>query len=572
MNLIDYFKMRAFLNTQEENNIITLRVAELEEIWNCSIKSVKRRIKLLVDDGRIEYTAGVGRGNVSTIIFKNEFREEIGTFVEKCIKDENLDDIIQLLYLSIPQSWISNVSKNLNILFGQKYNTKHKERIRIVTSKEIVTIDPIFASIVQEVVFLKKLGDTLTNYDNVSDSVKPHIAHNWTSNGDHTQWTFYLRKNIYFHNQDQLTAEDVKYTFERFQIEDSSYSWLVDQIDNIECIADFIIKFNLTKSNPYFFRYISLENLVILPKNEVFNENRWIGSGPFLLKKRTENKIVLSTNSNYFLEAPIIDEIEIYSIPQFEDNSILYEINNSNQRSDLKESTFVSSGVDFLCFNFKRETIVQNPYFREAIFHILDISKMIMEMDKGQIVESSCFQAERREKQNKNSGKINYLLNKSGYRNEILNIFIPRTSNKIKWIINELKKWGLEIKVYKYDCKDFYGFKFESKADLILMGDTPSSDYFLSFISMFKNKSAFGSRFFLKEHLEKIDSYLNQIEYGGIKEDIDCTIKNVEDYIKENNLLIFTFHIIKKEQISPLIRSLQCDSYDYINFNKLWIE
>ena len=41
------------------------------------------------------------------------------------------------------------------------------------------------------------------------------VAYRWDVSGDHTRWTFYLRKGIKFHNGEELTSDDVKFSILR---------------------------------------------------------------------------------------------------------------------------------------------------------------------------------------------------------------------------------------------------------------------------------------------------------------------------------------------------------------------
>ncbi len=43
----------------------------------------------------------------------------------------------------------------------------------------------------------------------------PGIAEKWQMSADGLSWTFYLRKGVQFHNGDPLTAQDVKFSFDR---------------------------------------------------------------------------------------------------------------------------------------------------------------------------------------------------------------------------------------------------------------------------------------------------------------------------------------------------------------------
>src|SRR5260221_11386472 len=43
----------------------------------------------------------------------------------------------------------------------------------------------------------------------------PSLAESWTMSKDGRTWEFVLRKGVRFHNGDPVTAEDVKFSFER---------------------------------------------------------------------------------------------------------------------------------------------------------------------------------------------------------------------------------------------------------------------------------------------------------------------------------------------------------------------
>ena len=45
----------------------------------------------------------------------------------------------------------------------------------------------------------------------------PSLAESWSEAKDHLSYTFTLRKNVKFHDGSPVTAEDVKFSFERYK-------------------------------------------------------------------------------------------------------------------------------------------------------------------------------------------------------------------------------------------------------------------------------------------------------------------------------------------------------------------
>src|SRR6202521_429372 len=49
------------------------------------------------------------------------------------------------------------------------------------------------------------------------NAMAPSLAESWTESADGLTYEFVLRKGVTFHNGDTMTAEDVKFSFERYR-------------------------------------------------------------------------------------------------------------------------------------------------------------------------------------------------------------------------------------------------------------------------------------------------------------------------------------------------------------------
>ena len=78
--------------------------------------------------------------------------------------------------------------------------------------------------------------------------MEPHIAHTWELSADGLTWTFYLRKDIHFHNETLLTSKDVQFSFERLQQAQSPYAWLTQEIVQIETPSPLQITISFSKT------------------------------------------------------------------------------------------------------------------------------------------------------------------------------------------------------------------------------------------------------------------------------------------------------------------------------------
>ncbi|MFS0862968.1 ABC transporter substrate-binding protein [Fredinandcohnia sp. 179-A 10B2 NHS] len=575
MKQLMYYEMRAYFYPREITNSVEFKLSELETLWFCSLKNVKRKLKQLAEEEKIVYSPGLGRGNSSTITFKQPFQTEIEEEAKKLIRKDQIEDIIQLLQLPIPKTWIANISREVQELFGLQTSTDSGDILRTIISRKITTLDPLHTSMNFESYLLQQLGDTLVTYDDNEDSIHPHLAHHWESSDDHKNWIFHLRKGVRFHNQSYLTSEDVKHTFQRFQQNSSSFQWLIEDIIEITCLSLYKIEFTLKRSNPFFLRYISSPNLAILPKDEPFDERIWIGSGPFQMKQNTDTKIVLRAFDHYFLTRPLLDEVEIYSV-KHETSKYLtsFEIGKDGESKNPINKESFEVGFRFLAFNFKKETIVHNPFIREAIFHLFDVNRMAVDVGRTNLKESSSYFYWKASPQHKDRKLVPYLLNKAHYQGEVLTIFTvgyPSYIEEAEWLKREAEEFGLQFEIKTYQLSELYGKRIE-EADLLFMGDVASTDYHLSFIGAFLNKSLIFNRFFSDGQLEYINSIFEEIKNEDDKNIRDRLIDKVESYIKRENLYLYLYHPIKKRSFHPLIKDVKFTSFGFVDLQKIWIK
>ncbi|WP_026678153.1 SgrR family transcriptional regulator [Fictibacillus gelatini] len=575
MKDISYFQMRAFLYPRETQLSAPFKLHELEEIWFCTLKNVKRKLKKFEDDGRLEYLPGKGRGHLSRVIFKQPFQEEVRKTLDEYVKDDQLDSIIQLMQLPIPKSWFTHFVGDVQTLFGLQKENGSKDTLRTIMSRNITTLDPLFASIAFESFLIQQLGDTLVRYDETADSIVPHLAHHWTVNENHTVWTFYLRKGVRFHHQSVLTSEDVIHSFQRFIKYSTPNFWLVQEILSIEKLSEFTVRITLKKPNPFFLRYVGSANLSILPKDIPFDEHQWIGTGPFLLKKRSEKQLILEAFDYYFLERPFLDEIEFWRVSQETMQVMTYQVGKEIECDHPIQKQEVENGFRFLSFNFRKPSIVHQHSFRKAVYHLLDIKEMWKELRRGKLVEASSFFPQKSSPVLKSRSLVKPLLEKAGYNGETLTLFSfshPKAMEEAEWLVNRAKKEGLRLRIENLEMKDFYTSKLENEADLAFMGEVSSTDAHLSFLAAFYNNALLFRRFLKEDDLCLIEGWLDQMKQETTYEGREAWIDKVEDYIRNEHLFIFTHHPIKYRTFHPMIQDIQFQSYGYVDLRKLWIQ
>ncbi|WP_074600450.1 SgrR family transcriptional regulator [Sediminibacillus halophilus] len=213
---LSYYTLRAHLYGKEQNKQVTFKFEELETLWFCTRKNVKRKLKKFQEEDKLTYTPGLGRGNPSRLTFRDSFQKEIEQFVQESMRQDKLDDLVHLLQLPIPKAWVATISPQLQKMFGMQESKQEKDVLRTIISRDLSTLDPVYSSITVENHMIQQLGDTLVTYSRKRDEIRPRLAHHWQVDENNTTWTFYLRKGVRFHHQGAFTSLDVKHTLNRF--------------------------------------------------------------------------------------------------------------------------------------------------------------------------------------------------------------------------------------------------------------------------------------------------------------------------------------------------------------------
>ncbi len=183
----------------------------------------------------------------------------------------------------------------------------------------------------------EQIFDGLVKLDKDLNPV-PALAEYWTISEDDTKYTFYLRKGVQFHNGDELTAEDVKFSLERLldrQTDSPYYQFFLPRVVGAaefregkrENVAGFRIidehTFEIQWTKPYVsaLYLLSMHFCKILPREQVQGRERSffsrpIGTGPFaydsLILDPQGNVVgvTLKRNGQYYGGSPYLEAIE----------------------------------------------------------------------------------------------------------------------------------------------------------------------------------------------------------------------------------------------------------------------
>jgi peptide/nickel transport system substrate-binding protein len=232
------------------------------------------------------------------------------------------------------------------------------------------------------------------------------LAERWEISADEMSITFYLRRGVKWHDGEEVTAEDVDFTY-RYMIDPktpTAYGEPFRQVQRAEVVDRYT--YRVTYSKPYAPALLSW-GIWILPRHilepawkagvdlRTTRQNRFpVGSGPYrFVEWKTGEKVVLEANPDYFEGPPYIRRVVYRIIP--DQSTIFLEVKARNidmagltpiqYRRQTEYPAFqkafhryryVANSYAYLGFNL-RDPRFQDRRVRQAIAHAIDKEEII---------------------------------------------------------------------------------------------------------------------------------------------------------------------------------------------------
>ncbi len=150
----------------------------------------------------------------------------------------------------------------------------------------------------------------------VNGDLEPAVASDYEISEDAKTYTFTLRDGVTFHDGSAVTAEDVKYSIERFA-ENSSESSAFSNLADVVIVDDHTIEVELTEGYSEFLP--DLAEAVIIPDDVEDINATPVGTGPFKFVSYTPGQsIQLARYDGYWGGAAYLDSAEFKIVADME--------------------------------------------------------------------------------------------------------------------------------------------------------------------------------------------------------------------------------------------------------------
>ena len=303
----------------------------------------------------------------------------------------------------------------------------------IAVEPDYFTFDPGYAYELYAPMIIGVTYDTLYEITPDSDFPVPQLATGHEVSEDGLTYTFTLNPDAVFASGNDVTAEDVKFSFERaMNLQSNASALLADAegqgVVSIEAPDADTVVITLSKPDSSFVSkttstaYAVLDSAVVIENGGVsdasapttdkaqdYLNNQSAGSGPYIMESFTpDDSLILVKNESYWGQAPDYDKIIVQDMPDANSQLISVQQGDVDIAFNLSADQIASVGADtnvqvipnatmtmgFLLMHNDPEIgqQVSDPYVQKAVRAAVDYQGLQMIIGVGTVTPPSFIQ------------------------------------------------------------------------------------------------------------------------------------------------------------------------------------
>lgn len=253
-----------------------------------------------------------------------------------------------------------------------------------------------------------------------TEDLQPRLAESWEPSPDYREWTIKLRPGVKSHAGNTLSADDVKWSWERAYALRGVGLWRtrrmggVDSASDVSVVDGLTVRFKLSGPNPEFPQYLAFATNNVFDSTEAKKHTsandpwgvEWLahnvaGYGAFSLASQGGNHVVFEARDDYYLGRPGLDRVVLVGAESREDGLRMVENGEANFLMGLypeELSRFEGRpGYQIIRVHANHSTLEMNwqeaPFddvkVRQAVCYALPYDKIIQDVYMGKAQRST---------------------------------------------------------------------------------------------------------------------------------------------------------------------------------------
>ncbi len=444
-----------------------------------------------------------------------------------------------------------------------------KDTLIVAMGGDPPTLDPHQSSNSTSVNNLQPVYETLYRYGE-NGELQPLLATGYERIDD-LNWRFTLRDDVYFHNGEKMTANDVLYSFTRASGPDGAkVSYIMGYIDAANCKVEDENTIVIATKEPFpLLGYLPYIGAVVVSEKEFTTDvdkamANPVGTGPFKFVSWDKNdKCVYVRNEEYWGEKPAYENLIIRTI--IEANSRVIELEAGTvdiifdvpptdvARLEENPDTAIvrndSTVFEYLGMNCSKAPF-DNPKFRMAVDYAIDQNALcasvyngIAQFTPGPVTPNMKYFDDSDVTDRYDVEKAKALLAEVGYdTTQTLQLWTNENTRRVNLatvLQGMLAEAGINVEISVYELATYSSMLESGDQDFFIQGwgavgfPEPDNNIYGPFHSA---QIPVNNMMFVRD--DKLDEMLTQQRAMPDGEEREALVKDIQKYLRENNFMV----------------------------------
>ena len=275
----------------------------------------------------------------------------------------------------------------------------YKKELAVTYTDNITQFDPMLKTGNGPDMAYKMVYNQLISYNYDTKELEPELAESWTVEAADS-YVFNLRKGIKFSNGEELTADDIVFTFvdRPKAVEGTTGSAIWNEIAEIEVLNDYSVRFKLTKADADFLYRIWLAYFAVVNREACQKDaenGHMVGTGGWIVDSwapgdhvtfvrhdgswvweesgmNPTEKVVFRYMTEGTARAIALQNKELAAV-----NSIgSADLPALEADKNVHVYTFPTETLSYLCFNMQNGALAKNEKLRKAVAYALNYDEL----------------------------------------------------------------------------------------------------------------------------------------------------------------------------------------------------
>ena len=281
----------------------------------------------------------------------------------------------------------------LSIVFGSMTAFAAEDTMNVATYADLRVLDPLPSSDNVTANVLLQMFENLF-YIAPDASLQPMLAESWEQPTP-TTYLIHLKQGVKFHNGEEATAEDVKFTLDRAKSPlGATAHALIKDMESVEVVDKYTVKITLSRPVTPFLYALGESWAGIVNKKAVTEGDpvsQPVGTGPFkYVTWKKADRITLERFEDYHGKKPNFKNLVIRSVPEASSRTIELQSGAADVATNIHFSDFKrieedpklnllrapTNRVEYIILNCADSSPLKDARIRRAIKMALDIPAM----------------------------------------------------------------------------------------------------------------------------------------------------------------------------------------------------